>query len=127
MSRHSMCISRRRLAGAPFLLVVGIVFMVIDPYEEYSLALLIAGGVMTLVWIGVMLGDRRAKSTQMHDSSYIQSSYQTSSIGTDSYQPVTETSSIYDTTTSVEKKFCSYCGAETGDAKNFCENCGQKI
>jgi hypothetical protein len=110
------------------LLVIGIVLMIIDPYEEYSLALLIAGGIMTLVWIGVMLGDRREKKApSTHPSSYIQSSYQPSSFETETYQPVTETQDIYSTPASPDKRFCSHCGAETESGKNFCENCGQKI
>ncbi|MCG3219863.1 MAG: zinc ribbon domain-containing protein [Candidatus Heimdallarchaeota archaeon] len=129
MSRsRSMWISKRRLMWSPILLVVGIILMIIEPYEEYSLALLIAGAITTVMLFFVIFRDRRTtQSPATHPSSYIQSSIQPSSEGTQSYQPVTQSQDMQTSQPTDAKRFCSHCGADNSNGKNFCESCGQKI
>ena len=121
-------ISKRRLMWSPILLIVGIILMIIEPYEEYSLALLIAGAISTAILFVVIFRDRRTtQSPATHPSSYIQSSYQPSSEGTQSYQPVTQSQDMQTTQTTEGKRFCSHCGAESSTGNKFCESCGQKM
>ncbi|MCG3226818.1 MAG: zinc ribbon domain-containing protein [Candidatus Heimdallarchaeota archaeon] len=120
--------AKRRLIGAPFLLLAGIILMVINPYEYYALFILIGGIIATSLLVYVFLRERKIYQRKTFPPSrHSDSSYQPFVEEIQPYQPAEEARNIQTSNNLSASNFCSYCGQENSDKENFCDNCGQKI